>query len=143
MADNGRKKLSPRLAHELSTIYAWTIDFFKIQEGDSFNIYYQDRYIDGKYIGIGKILASEFMHNKKSFYAFYFEENNNRGDYYDEKGKTLRKAFLMAPVDYKRISSRFSKRRKHPVTGMEGTFWNRLCHYRRNSNMGNCKWNNY
>ena len=112
------KKLSPRLAHELSTIYAWTIDFFKIQEGDSFNIYYQDRYIDGKYIGIGKILASEFIHNNKSFYAFYFEENNNnRGDYYDEKGKTLRKAFLMAPVDYKRISSRFSKRRKHPVTG--------------------------
>ncbi len=111
------KKLSPRLTHELSTIYAWTIDFFKIQEGDSFNIYYQDRYIDGKYIGIGKILASEFVHNKKSFYAFYYQENNNRGDYYDEKGKTLRKAFLMAPVDYKRISSRFSKRRKHPVTG--------------------------
>ena len=112
------KKLSPRLTHELSTIYAWTIDFFKIQEGDSFNIYYQDRYIDGKYIGIGKILASEFIHSNKSFYAFYFEENNNnRGDYYDEKGKTLRKAFLMAPVDYKRISSRFSKRRKHPVTG--------------------------
>lgn len=111
------KKLSPRLTHELSTIYAWTIDFFKIQEGDFFKIYYEDRYINNEYIGIGKILASEFRHNEENFYAFYYKEQNNYGDYYDEKGKTLRKAFLMAPVDYKRISSRFSTNRKHPVTG--------------------------
>ena len=57
------EKIKPRLTHELSTIYAWTIDFLKIQEENSFNIYYQDRYIDGKYIGIGKILASRFMHS--------------------------------------------------------------------------------
>ncbi len=111
------KKLSPRLTHELSTIYAWTIDFFKIQEGDAFNIYYEDRYVDGKYIGIGKILASEFKHKNKKYYAFYYKENENFSDYYDENGKTLRKAFLMAPVDYKRISSRYSTNRKHPVTG--------------------------
>jgi len=111
------KKLSPRLAHELSTIYAWTIDFFKIQKGDEFKIYYEDRYIDEKYIGIGRILASEFTHNGQKFYSFYYNENNTYGEYYDEKGKTLRKAFLMAPVDYKRISSRFSRNRKHPVTG--------------------------
>ena len=48
------KGLSPRLTHELSTIYAWTIDFFKIQKGDAFKVYYEDRYIDNKYIGIGK-----------------------------------------------------------------------------------------
>ena len=111
------KKLSPRLTHELSTIYAWTIDFFKIQEGDNFTVYYEDRYVDGEYIGIGRILASEFIHNGESFYAFYYKENRTFGEYYDEEGKTLRKAFLMAPVDYKRISSRFSKNRKHPVTG--------------------------
>lgn len=111
------KKLSPRLTHELSTIYAWTIDFFKIQEGDRFTVYYEDRYVDGEYIGIGRILASEFVHNSESFYAFYYKENKTFGEYYDEEGKTLRKAFLMAPVDYKRISSRFSKNRKHPVTG--------------------------
>ena len=111
------KGLSPRLTHELSTIYAWTIDFFKIQKGDAFKVYYEDRYIDNKYIGIGRIIASEFIHNNKSYFAFYYKENNDRGDYYNEKGETLRKAFLMAPVDYKRISSRYSKNRKHPVTG--------------------------
>ena len=115
------KELSPRLTFELATIYAWTIDFFKIQKGDSFKVYYEDRYIyenDKKtYLGIGKILAAEFTHKGQNFYSFYYNENENFGDYYDEKGKTLRKAFLMAPVDYKRISSRYSKRRKHPVTG--------------------------
>ncbi|MAM04818.1 MAG: peptidase M23 [Flavobacteriales bacterium] len=112
------KKLSPRLTHELSTIYAWTIDFFKIQKGDNFHIYYEDRYIDDQYIGIGKILASEFFHNGEKHYAFYYKSKDyNHAEYYDENGKTLRKAFLMAPVDYKRISSRFSRNRKHPVTG--------------------------
>ena len=111
------QKLSPKLTAELSTIYAWTIDFFKIQKNDGFRVYYEDKYIDGQYIGIGRLLAAEFTHKGQDFYSFYYRENENFGDYYDEKGKTLRKAFLMAPVDYKRISSRYSKRRKHPVTG--------------------------
>jgi len=111
------QKLSPKLTAELSTIYAWTIDFFKIQKNDGFRVYYEDKYIDGEYIGIGRILAAEFTHKGQNFYSFYYKENENFGDYYDEQGKTLRKAFLMAPVDYKRISSRYSKRRKHPVTG--------------------------
>ena len=111
------QKLSPKLTAELSTIYAWTIDFFKIQNGDGFRVYYEDKYIDGEYIGIGRLLAAEFTHKGQDFYSFYYKENENFGDYYDDEGKTLRKAFLMAPVDYKRISSRYSKRRKHPVTG--------------------------
>ena len=111
------QKLSPKLTAELSTIYAWTIDFFKIQKNDGFRVYYEDKYIDGQYIGIGRLLAAEFTHKGQNFYSFYYRENENFGDYYDEQGKTLRKAFLMAPVDYKRISSRYSKRRKHPVTG--------------------------
>ena len=111
------QKLSPKLTAELSTIYAWTIDFFKIQKNDGFRVYYEDKYIDGQYIGIGRLLAAEFTHKGQDFYSFYYRENENFGDYYDEQGKTLRKAFLMAPVDYKRISSRYSKRRKHPVTG--------------------------
>ena len=111
------QKLSPKIAAELSTIYAWTIDFFKIQKGDAFKVYYENKYIDGKYIGIGRILASEFTHNGKKFYAFYYKENKNYGEYFDQNGKTLRKAFLKAPVDYKRISSKYNRRRKHPVTG--------------------------
>jgi len=111
------QKLSPKLTAELSTIYAWTIDFFKIQKNDGFRMYYEDKYINGEYIGIGRLLAAEFTHKGQDFYSFYYKENENFGDYYDDEGKTLRKAFLMAPVDYKRISSRYSKRRKHPVTG--------------------------
>ena len=111
------QKLSPKLTAELSTIYAWTIDFFKIQKNDGFRVYYEDKYINGEYIGIGRLLAAEFTHKGQDFYSFYYKENENFGDYYDDQGKTLRKAFLMAPVDYKRISSRYSKRRKHPVTG--------------------------
>jgi len=111
------QNLSPKLTAELSTIYAWTIDFFKIQKNDGFRVYYEDKYIDGEYIGIGRLLAAEFTHKGQDFYSFYYKENENFGDYYDDEGKTLRKAFLMAPVDYKRISSRYSKRRKHPVTG--------------------------
>ena len=115
------QKLSPKIAAELSTIYAWTIDFFKIQKGDAFKVYYENKYIDSvcseNYIGIGRILAAEFTYKGQPFYAFYYKENENFGEYYDEQGKTLRKTFLMAPVDYKRISSRYNKRRKHPVTG--------------------------
>ncbi len=109
--------VSPRVSIQLSEIYAWTIDFFKIQKGDEFNVYYENNYIDDKYIGIGRILASEFTHKNKRFYAFYYQENNNYGEYFDEKGRTLRKAFLKAPLNFYRISSRYSKNRKHPVTG--------------------------
>ena len=109
--------VSPRVSIQLSEIYAWTIDFFKIQKGDEFNVYYENNYIDDKYIGIGRILASEFTHKNKKFYAFYYQENKNYGEYFDEKGRTLRKAFLKAPLNFYRISSRYSKNRKHPVTG--------------------------
>jgi murein DD-endopeptidase MepM/ murein hydrolase activator NlpD len=109
--------ISPRVSIKLSEIYAWTIDFFKIQKGDAFNVYYENNYIDGEYIGIGRILAAEFMHNKKYFYAFYYKENGKSAEYFDENGMTLRKAFLKAPLDFYRISSKFSRNRKHPVTG--------------------------
>ena len=113
--------VSQKLPQEISEIYAWTIDFFKIQKGDAFKVYYENNYIDScgkqKYIGIGRILAAEFIHKNQKFYAFYYEQNKNYGEYFDENGMTLRKAFLKAPLNYYRISSRYSKNRKHPVTG--------------------------
>ena len=109
--------ISPRVSIKLSEIYAWTIDFFKIQKGDAFKVYYENKYIDDEYIGIGRILASEFTHKNQKFYAFYHEENENFGEHFDEKGRTLRKAFLKAPLDFYRITSRYSTNRKHPVTG--------------------------
>ena len=109
--------ISPRVSIKLSEIYAWTIDFFKIQQGDAFKVYYENNYIDGEYIGIGRILAAEFTHKNQKFYSFYYKENENYGEYFDESGRTLRKAFLKAPLDFYRISSRYSRNRKHPVTG--------------------------
>ena len=109
--------ISPVLTQKISEIYAWTIDFFKIQNGDSYKVYYENKYVNGRYIGIGRIFASEFVHKNEDFYAFYFEEKENYGEHFDEEGKTLRKAFLKAPLNFYRISSRYSKNRKHPVTG--------------------------
>ncbi len=110
-------KMSPALVIELSSIYAWTIDFFRIQKGDYFRVVFEERYVDDEFIGIGRIHAANFNHQNQDFFSFYFEENENFGDYFDEEGGALRKAFLRAPLNYSRISSSFSKRRKHPVTG--------------------------
>ena len=109
--------LSPALVMELSQIYAWTIDFFRIQKGDKFRVYYEERFIENEFIGIGQIWSVRFTHQSEDFYAFYFKEKENFGSYFDETGKTLRRSFLRAPLDFSRISSRYSKRRKHPVTG--------------------------
>ena len=109
--------MSPALVMELSSVYAWTIDFFRIQKGDHFRVIYEEKYVEDEFVGIGRVWAAEFNHSNESFYAFYFQEDENFGDYFDENGGTLRKAFLRAPLNYSRISSRYSKRRKHPVTG--------------------------
>lgn len=109
--------MSPALVMELSSIYAWTIDFFRIQKGDNFKIVYEEKFVEGEFIGIGRVYAALFNHANEDFYAFYFEEEENFGDYFDDEGGALRKAFLRAPLNYSRISSSFSKRRKHPVTG--------------------------
>ena len=109
--------LSPALVVELEAIYAWTLDFFKIQKGDYFTVLFEEKYVEGEFIGIGDVKASAFTHSGNNFYAFYFEENELYGDFFDHEGNNLRKTFLRAPIKYSRISSRFSKRRKHPVTG--------------------------
>jgi murein DD-endopeptidase MepM/ murein hydrolase activator NlpD len=110
--------MSPALVMELSSnIYAWTIDFFRIQKGDYFKIVYEEKFVEGELVGIGRVHAAMFNHANEDFYAFYFEEEEHFGDYFDDEGGALRKAFLRAPLNYSRISSSYSKRRKHPVTG--------------------------
>ena len=110
--------MSPALVMELSNIYAWTIDFFRIQKGDKFKVFYEERFVEDEFVGIGRVWAAKFIHQGEDFYAFYFrEEGENFGDYFDEESKTLRKAFLRAPLNFSRISSKYSKRRRHPVTG--------------------------
>lgn len=109
--------VSSSLATKLADIYAWTIDFYKIQKGDHFKIIYEQIYVEGKPIDIvGKIVAAEFNHNHESFYAIYFDEDNDgKGNYYDDKGNGMKKAFLKAPLKFSRISSPYSLKRFHPV----------------------------
>jgi murein DD-endopeptidase MepM/ murein hydrolase activator NlpD len=110
--------MSPALVMELSNIYAWTIDFFRIQKGDKFKVFYEERFVEDEFVGIGRVWAAKLIHQGEDFYAFYFrEEGENFGDYFDDESKTLRKAFLRAPLNFSRISSKYSKRRRHPVTG--------------------------
>ena len=105
---------NPNLANLLSEVYAWTIDFFGLQKKDRFKVIYDELYIEGKPAGLGKIKASLFHHDGEDIYAFYFEQNGS-GDYFDEKGNSLERTFLKAPLKYTRISSRFSNSRYHPV----------------------------
>ncbi len=111
MVENGQ---DPILALELSKIFAWTIDFFGIQKGDRYRVIYDEQYVDSVSIGLGEIYAVEFDHYGDPNYAFRFEQDSI-WDYFDEKGQSLRKTFLKAPLEYYRISSRFSNGRMHPV----------------------------
>ena len=113
--------LPVELALELSEIYAWTIDFFGLQQGDSIRVFYDEQYVDSVRWGIGRIYAANFYHGKCWQEAYWFDiadyqatDTRCRG-YFDAEGNSLRKAFLKAPLNYKRISSKFTYARKHPV----------------------------
>ena len=103
------------VTHNLASIYAWTIDFFQLQEGDRFKVIYEERFIkDSTYAGMGPIKAAIFEHGGKTYYAFRHktDEDQNYAEYFDEKGNNLRRAFLQAPVNFSRISSRYNLKRK-------------------------------
>ena len=109
------KKLSPLLSNELSEIYAWTIDFFRLEKGDNFKIIYSGKYVeDSIYVGLNRIHSAYFEHRGKPFYAIEFETDSKRGifEYFDENGKNLRRAFLRSPLQFSRISSRYNLKRK-------------------------------
>ena len=101
---------------ELSDIYAWTIDFFGIQAGDSCKVVFEKKYIVGDTVpyGIGNVFAAYFKNGGEGKYAFSYTQDG-RKEYFDEKGENLRRAFLKAPLNYRRISSTFSNGRMHPI----------------------------
>ncbi|MBX9853661.1 MAG: peptidoglycan DD-metalloendopeptidase family protein [Cytophagaceae bacterium] len=105
---------APQLAYELSKLFATQVDFFKIQKGDAYKIIYDEMVLDGKAIGIEKIYSASFQHEGQEYYAINFTENG-KDQFYDEKGMNLNQGFLKAPLKYFRITSRFTKRRFHPV----------------------------
>jgi murein DD-endopeptidase MepM/ murein hydrolase activator NlpD len=113
-----REGVSPAVASKLAKIFEYSIDFFKIQKDDKFAITIQERFIeDSIYDGVVDIEASYFEYKGKKIYAFPYKMSSNQtqADYYDEEGKGLKTMFLKAPLDYFRISSKFSGRRFHPV----------------------------
>ncbi|WP_179021644.1 M23 family metallopeptidase [Winogradskyella forsetii] len=115
------KGLSQKLAYKMADdIYAWTIDFRRLQKGDRFKVLYTDKYIDDTiYAGVHHVKAAYFEHNGDSLYAFEFETDSVKGirDYFNENAKNLRRAFLKAPVQFSRISSRYNLKRRIAVYG--------------------------
>ncbi len=106
--------ISPELTNRFVDIFAWQIDFQRLQKGDRFKIFYEEQQVDGQVIGIGKIQGIFFEHANQSFYAIPFDQGTGI-DYFDFEGSSLRKALLKYPIEYTRISSRYNPRRFHPI----------------------------
>lgn len=109
-----RDSLPYSLAAELEDIYQWTVDFFGIQKGDHFTVIYDEKLIDTTHVGIGRIWGAKFNHAGKDVYAIPFRQND-KIQYWEFNGASLRKQLLKAPLKFSRISSRFSRSRLHPV----------------------------
>jgi len=110
--------LDDRTTMNLVDVFAWDIDFARdLRKGDSFQILYEEQYNDaGKMIGT-TILNASFINQGRNYHAIRYQLKNGKEGYYSLNGKSLRKAYLKAPVKYSRISSRFRSARKHPVLG--------------------------
>lgn len=104
----------PMLALKLSDVYAWSVDFFGLQKGDQFKVFYEVQSVDGKEIGISRVHSAWFKHYDKEYYAIPFYQDSLL-QFFDEKGNSIKKAFLKAPLNYSRIGSRFSYNRMHPI----------------------------
>jgi len=108
--------LNSSMIMKLAHIFGWDIDFaLDIRKGDSFAVLFEEKFVDGKKIGSGNILSAEFVNNGKVFNAIRYTDTSGHTDYYSENGLSMRKAFLRTPVEFSRISSRFTTARKHPV----------------------------
>jgi murein DD-endopeptidase MepM/ murein hydrolase activator NlpD len=110
----------PLLTYYLSDIYAWTIDFFRLDKGDKFKVIYTEAYVDDSIpVGITKIKAAYFVHKGVERYAFEYETDSIKGivEYLDQNGKNLRRAFLQSPIKFGRISSRYNLRRRIALYG--------------------------
>ena len=108
--------VSPNLILSLSDIYAWTVDFFGLQKGDRFRVLYDEKSCDGEVVSVDTVRYAVFSHNGHDLPAIMYNQKDGGNIYWNEKGESMRKAFLKAPLKFSRISSGFSYSRKHPVT---------------------------
>lgn len=107
--------INESLTYYLSDIYAWTIDFFRLQKGDRFKIIYTEKFVDDSIsVGVERIKAAYFEHKGKPLYAFEYVSDKKKGivDYFDHNAKNLRRAFLQGPLKFNRISSRYNLKRR-------------------------------
>jgi len=105
---------SPQLVNKFADIYAWRLNLNRIQPGDKFKLIYDEKVVNGTTIGFSNLKAAYFEHSGEPLYAIAFDQGDGTS-YYDENGKSMKKAFLKEPLEYSRISSRFTKSRFHPV----------------------------
>ena len=113
MVDAG---VSPNLILSLSDIYAWTVDFFGLQKGDRFRVLYDEKMCDGEVLSVDTVRYAVFTHNGSDLPSVMYDQKDGGNIYWNEKGESMRKAFLKAPLKFSRISSGFSYARRHPVT---------------------------
>jgi murein DD-endopeptidase MepM/ murein hydrolase activator NlpD len=106
-----------QLIVDLSDIYAWTVDFFGLQKGDRFRVLYSENMVEGASAGIAGIWYAEFLRGDTVLPAIFFDQGDGGYKYWNQKGESMRKAFLKAPLKFSRISSGFSYHRLHPVHG--------------------------
>jgi murein DD-endopeptidase MepM/ murein hydrolase activator NlpD len=108
--------LPVQLIDKMEGVFQWSLDFFRIQNGDQFKIIYEENTIDGKFAGIGKVLGAYFKNYDNEYYGIYYENGKAKG-YYDEEGRPMKSPFLKAPIRFSsyRISSSYNLRRFHPV----------------------------
>lgn len=108
--------VSPLLILSLSDIYAWTIDFFGLQKGDRFRVLYDEKMCDGEVLAVDTVRYAVFSHGGVELPMIMYDQKDGGNIWWNEKGESMRKAFLKAPLQYSRVSSGFSYARKHPVT---------------------------
>ena len=108
---------SPDLILKLADIYAWTVDFFGLQENDRFRVLYGQTMCEGSLVSVDTVYYAVYNRDDKEIQAIMLDTGDGGNIYWNEEGESLRKAFLKAPLKFTRISSGFSYNRRHPVTG--------------------------
>ncbi len=106
--------ISHELTNKFVDVFAWQVDFQRLQKGDVFKLVYEEIQVEGRAIGVRNIIGIYFQHFGSDYYAIPFDQGDGL-DYFDERGKSLRKALLKYPIEFTRISSRYAGRRFHPV----------------------------
>jgi len=116
--DAAKAGLSDKVIMELASIFGWDVDFaLDIRQGDQFQVLYEEEYLDGEKLGDGNILAARFINQGQHYEAVRYTDTKGNSNYFTPDGRSMRKAFLRSPVDFRRISSHFKPERFHPVLG--------------------------